>query len=251
MAPRHGCRRSSPAVSNWTSLPMAGHKIDLTGQRFSRWLVICRVEGRFLWLCRCDCGTERAVQGGQLRNGYSKSCGKCGAFNLNISGQRYGRLLVLNLAERRKKMGYWLCRCDCGTEKIVAYSSLYNGSTKSCGCLLREVSAAKLRQTNTIHGHTTGKVPSREYVSWQAMIARCENPKAKRYERYGGRGITVCQRWRESFAAFLADVGPRPPGTTLDRYPDNDGNYEPGNCRWATPKQQASTRSNRRRTNAL
>jgi hypothetical protein len=86
-----------------------------------------------------------------------------------------------------------------------------------------------------------GKCGTREYTSWEMMNARCNNPKATGYENYGGRGITVCERWRR-FENFLADMGPRPAGTTLDRWPNNDGNYEPGNCRWATRAQQLGNR---------
>lgn len=158
----------------------------------------------------------------------------------NMTGQRFGRWLVLEFSHMRGKQAYWLCVCDCGTKKPVSGGSLRAGGTFSCSCSRRgKPIAAK-------HGHTRGRwwgqPRTPEYVSWQAMIARCEYPKAKRYERYGGRGITVCQRWRESFAAFLQDLGPRPEGTTLNRI-DNDGNYEPGNCQWVTPEQQAATRS--------
>jgi len=125
-------------------------------------------------------------------------------------------------------------QCKCGTEVSVAQSRVRNGYTKSCGCLAREESSRRA----TTHGMRQ----SPEYRSWQAMIGRCTSPTHKDYPRWGGAGISVCNRWAGSFEAFFADMGPRPSGTTLDRYPDAAGNYERGNCRWATPKQQARNR---------
>lgn len=164
----------------------------------------------------------------------------------DIAGQRFGRWLVI----KHSSGSHWFCRCDCGTERNVFSGSLGH-SSKSCGCLASEKKLGNIYAKK--HGHTTGrwvgKSKSMEYVSWQAMIARCENPKAKRFERYGGRGIKICERWRNSFENFLVDMGPRPSRKySLDRHPDNDGDYEPGNCRWATSKQQASTRSKRKQS---
>lgn len=127
-----------------------------------------------------------------------------------------------------------LYRCSCGAEAQIAQSRVRNGYTKSCGCLSREKSSRRA----TTHGMRS----SPEYRSWVAMLGRCRNPQHKDYPRWGGKGITVCPEWSDSFESFYAHVGPRPPGTTLDRYPDASGNYEPGNVRWATPKQQARNR---------
>ena len=143
-------------------------------------------------------------------------------------------LISPNIGRTADKHIKGLYRCVCGTEVQVAQSRVRNGYTKSCGCLAREISSQKA----TIHGMRN----SPEYSSWQAMVGRCTSTTHKDYPLWGGKGVQVCRRWRESFEAFYADMGPRPAGTSLDRYPDYDGNYEPGNCRWATPIQQAHNR---------
>lgn len=157
---------------------------------------------------------------------------------------KFGRLTVLAEGPRdRGDRRRWLCRCECGKEISVEIYHLRNGRTISCGCQ-RKIAR---NQRPTIHGNAVNGVVSPEYRSWQAMIARCENPANKQYARYGGRGIAVCDRWRHDFAAFLADVGPRPSlAHSIDRYPNNDGNYEPGNCRWATQLEQQNNRSTNR-----
>jgi hypothetical protein len=126
-----------------------------------------------------------------------------------------------------------LCRCVCGKEKEVMSRSLRTGVSASCGCTGNKL-AGKKRST---HGHTTHTSHSPEYASWNSMRQRCHNPKAMAYAYYGARGITVCEQWRESFATFLADMGGRPNGHSLERV-DNDRGYNPGNCRWATTTDQ-------------
>ncbi len=125
-------------------------------------------------------------------------------------------------------------RCKCGTEFIVPNNKLTNGHTRSCGCLMVEVCVKR----STKHGHAGRLTFTRTYKIWAGMIKRCTNPKFKRFPDYGGRGVTVCERWRK-FENFLADMGECPPGLSIDRYPNNDGNYEPSNCRWATRTQQS------------
>lgn len=164
----------------------------------------------------------------------------------DLTGQRFGRLTVVERGGRTPsgRNVMWRCRCDCGQERTVVSSVLTRGESASCGCLRREASKARA----TKHGHATGET-SRTYNSWACMWQRCTNPEYSQYGRYGGRGISVCERW-SSFTAFLADMGERPEGRTLDRINTN-GNYEPNNCRWATPKEQTANRNPRKDARAL
>jgi hypothetical protein len=164
-----------------------------------------------------------------------------------VAGHRSGRLLLLRLAKEGtdQMQRFWLCLCDCGNKVEVREKVLAYANKKSCGCLWRETAAMTAR-TRATHGAATRGRRTPEYRAWCACRTRCNNPNDKEYHNYGGRGIRVCEEWN-NFARFLADVGPRPSlKHTLDRYPDKNGDYEPGNVRWATPIQQGrNTRSNR------
>jgi hypothetical protein len=150
----------------------------------------------------------------------------------NLTGMTFGKLVVLIYQKTRGTPGVWLCQCDCGTQKSIRPSSLNSGASRSCGC----------EQASGMRTH--GKSNTRTFASWKQMRARCCNPNYKAFADYGGRGITICERWLNSFENFLADMGERPAGMSIDRYPNNDGNYELSNCRWATQAQQQRNKSN-------
>lgn len=150
---------------------------------------------------------------------------------IDITGERYGRLLVIGPFKTEGKRRRWLCRCDCGTECFIALYHLRGGRTVSCGCRLREIQTSG----QATHGHARGGSLTTTYRCWTAIQQRCHNLNNVGYADYGGRGIRMCDRWRNSFQAFLADMGAKPAGHQIDRI-DSDGNYEPDNCRWVTPR---------------
>lgn len=157
----------------------------------------------------------------------------------DLTGQRFGRLIVIQRIPSCGIDTYWLCACDCGQNSEVNAHNLNSGNSTSCGCLHRE----KAREQNTTHGLTY----TPEYNTWRGMVDRCTNPNHSSYARYGGRGITIDPSWR-SFEQFYADMGPRPSGFTIERH-DNDKSYSAQNCYWATPTIQA--RNRRPRYNGL
>ena len=146
----------------------------------------------------------------------------------DIKGKTFGRLTATEYAGD----GKWHCRCECGNHAIVITTNLLRGNSTSCGC----------RRMDTQLKHGMAGTP--QWHAWQEMRQRCSNPKHASYANYGGRGIRVCERWAE-YANFLADMGLRPPGYQLDRI-DNNGNYEPGNCRWVTQRQNLNNRRDNR-----
>lgn len=204
--------------------------VDITGLKVERWTVLKYV-GKAKWLCRCDCGTEKIVNGYNLRHEKTRSCGCLrketatiiGSRKGNIkdlTGQRFGRLTVLEVHDITNRGAHWKCLCDCGNTHIVQSGHLSFGSIKSCGCG---------------HGnHKHDRSGERLWNIWYGMKYRCENSNHDGYRRYGGRGIEVCNEWQDyevfrEWALINGYVG----GLTIDRI-NNDGNYEPSNCQWLT-----------------
>ena len=174
----------------------------------------------------------------------------------DLTGKKFGRVLVIGPWKsepdsKGRPISRWFCRCDCGTERWFPANTLKMGRALSCGCRNKEQIHRMLEEKkpylaaharNTVHGYAKHDKESKEYRAWMAMNARCYNPNYSQYHDYGGRGITVCDKWRYSFPAFFEDVGPAPSSKySIDRK-DNDGNYTPDNVKWSTHSEQMRNR---------
>lgn len=226
---------------------------DLVGRTFGRLTVTARhgakrENGRsnIQWLCTCSCGKRVFLTSNTLTQG-TKSCGCLvrdaasiiGKLHpppstaIDLTGQVFGRLTAIRSTSQRVGSSVlWQCMCSCGNTHYAACSYLLNGSVGSCGCSRKDA--------NITHGASRKGQWTTEYVTWSGMIDRCRNPNNPAFERYGGRGILVCERWHK-FENFFDDMGPRPDSLTLERSDNNKG-YEPGNCVWATYKVQNRNR---------
>jgi hypothetical protein len=190
-------------------------------------------------LVKCKCGTIREARISSLISTQLTSCG-CKKHKFDYDkvtvGQRFNALTITKILDKsldKHNMRICLARCDCGKKVLTRIEDLLTNHRKSCGC------------KNSCRTHGEGYIKTSEYAIWCSMRQRCSNNKNHAWKSYGGRGITVCDRWKSSYENFLLDMGRRPPGHSLDRI-NNDGNYEPANCRWATRRQQATnTRWNR------
>jgi len=212
----------------------------MIGKKFGKWEVLRELKvnkpGKH-YECMCECGTISVKAGTELRAGRGKQCRECQYAQMydhtKEIGKKYGKWTVIKFVKIHRKLMQYEVECDCGFKKLHVLADLRAGKSTQCTTCHNRLNAQK----NTKHGMHNQKI----YKVWQSMIHRCTNPNATFYNRYGGRGIKVCDKWLHSFEAFYKDMGVRPEGLTLDRI-DNNGNYEPGNCRWISHQENCKNR---------
>lgn len=225
---------------------MGSKVLNISGQRYGKLRAIRCVgmakNGKAmasLWLCECDCGLSREAIIVELRRGRIVSCGCQSKTRLkDLTGVRFGYWTAVRLSGQRKGVRTaWLCSCVCGTERDVQSLHLLSGASQSCGCMRpKGIDSATYK-----HGSD-----HEAYRTWSNMLDRCRNPNNPAWHLYGGKGVTVCDAWATDFLQFAEDMGPKPSRNhSIDRKNGN-GNYEPGNCRWATAKEQARNMSRNR-----
>lgn len=199
---------------------------NISGEKFGRITVInfnFMRKAHSYWNCICECGEKKVIALHALTSGSIKSCGCLKRDKMSLKGKRFSRVIVLERVNKIGKNSRWVCLCDCGKEFITSRPSLVQGKTISCGCYGR-----KLRREISI---THNKTNSRVYRAWACMKSRCLNKNCTGYKDYGGRGITICDRWINSFENFYYDMGDCLKGMSLERKNVNLG-YSPKNCKW-------------------
>lgn len=235
-------------------------KVDIKNQRFGKLVAIEKAKDyvspkgkhESCWVCKCDCGNVKIIRQSDLHSGRTKSCGKCVSYikelnrNKNIpnghfrdyTNEKFGRWIVKYFVKQKPSGdSVWHCLCECGTEKDLDVGTLVTGQSKSCGCLKRE----QTRERNTSHGMSK----TRLYKEWLSMKERCYREKHEFYQYYGGKGIKVCEEWKNNFENFRnwALQNGYNDDLTIDRI-DNDKDYCPSNCRWVDMQIQANNRTN-------
>lgn len=211
----------------------------MEGRIFGKWQVmkLSETDNHGSWYdCKCECGTLKSIPATTLRARRSLQCKNChyaSQYSPDLMmGRIFGKWKVIDFVGVKNKLQRFSCKCKCGFTKTLYGSYLRAGKTKQCvTCHNREIARKNIK-----HGYWDTST----YKIWCAMLQRCNNPKSTGYKHYGARGIKVCERW-ELFENFLKDMGLRPGSLTLDRI-DNDGNYEPSNCRWVTHKENCNNR---------
>lgn len=208
------------------------------GEKIDKVTIVSYDKNKKKYKCRCECGNIVYKDVETLkRDGAKHGCGCFGRANLNdLIGKKIGRLTVLSSVFSINKKWFYRCKCDCGKEKLISRNSLKQGDTLSCGCYKKECR----KGINKIHGMTGTRV----HRIWVSMKSRCYNPNNKKYPRYGARGITVCEEWKNTFLSFYdwAMNNGYSDNLSIDRI-DVNGNYEPSNCRWVTNKVQANNKT--------